>query len=75
MFKDLSVQDLLRNPKDMTDEELVYCYDTNPDPAHIAAGTLEYQKWVREIRKEYERRFPDAAFWLREVKFAEEETE
>jgi hypothetical protein len=66
------------NPKDMSDDELAYCYDTNPDPAHIAAGTPEYQQWVREIQEEYERRFlrDFVEFWEREVKFAcDEESE
>ncbi len=78
MFKDLSVQDLLRNPKDMTDEELVYCYDTQPDAMHVFYGHPEYQTWVREIQEEYERRFlrDFVEFWEREVKFAcDEESE
>lgn len=70
MFKDLSVKDLLKNPGTMSDEELVYCYDTQPDAMHVFYGHPEYQTWVREVQEEYERRFSAAAVWLREVKFA-----
>lgn len=57
MLENLSVKDLFKNPKDMSDEELTYCYDTQPNSMHILYGTPEYQNWVREVQEKYERRF------------------